>query len=269
MSSNQSQLQRVRHDIKIRRLRVEQIEDLSASLKRFTFSGDDLDSFASASFDDHLKAFFPNAAGELHLPQVGEKGVVFPEGVAKPAVREYTPTGIDLAGKRLALEFAIHDAGPATSWAQTAQVGDEIGIAGPRGSIVLPMDLQHYILVGDETALPAIRRRLGELPASANVYVIAEVNGVADETALPSAATVSATWVHRAGKAAASEAFMLPVLANLQLPQADVQVWIACEREQARQIREWFLEQGWDKHAVRYASYWNKGTAAYHEPHED
>ena len=116
MSSNQSQLQRVRHDIKIRRLRVEKIEDLSASLKRFTFSGDDLDSFASASFDDHLKAFFPNAAGELHLPQVGEKGVVFPEGVVKPAVREYTPTGIDLIGKRLALEFAIHDAGPATSW---------------------------------------------------------------------------------------------------------------------------------------------------------
>ena len=131
------------------------------------------------------------------------------------------------------------------------------------------MDLQHYILIGDETALPAIRRRLGELPASANVHVIAEVNGAADETALPSAANVSATWVHRAGKAAASEAFMLPVLADLQLPKADVQVWIACEREQARQIREWFLEQGWDKHTVRYASYWNKGTAAYHEPHED
>ena len=131
------------------------------------------------------------------------------------------------------------------------------------------MDLQHHILIGDETALPAIRRRLDELPASANAHVIAEVNGAADETALPSAANVSATWVYRAGKAAASEAFMLPVLADLQLPQADVQVWIACEREQARQIREWFLAQGWDKHAVRYASYWNKGTAAYHEPHEE
>ena len=269
MSSSQTKLQRVRHDIKIRRLRVEHIEDLSASLKRFTFSGDDLGSFNSASFDDHLKAFFPNAAGELNLPQVGDKGVVFPEGVAKPAVREYTPTGIDLVGERLALEFAIHDAGPATSWAKTAQVGDEIGIAGPRGSIVLPMDLQHYVLIGDETALPAIRRRLSELPASASAQVIAEVNGSVDEVALPSAASVHAVWVHRNGKAAASEAFMLPALDGLNLPKTDVQVWIACEREQARQLREWFLANGWDKDAVRYASYWNKGTAAYHEPHED
>lgn len=264
-----SKPQRVRHEIKIRRLRVEAIEQLGNSLKRITFSGDDLDSFNSAGFDDHIKVFFPNGQGELNLPQIGDKGIFFAEGVSRPDVREYTPTGIDLAAARLSLEFALHDAGPATSWAKTAKIGDEIGIAGPRSSLVLPTDKATYVLMGDETALPAIRRRLTELPAHAKAFVIAEIDAEADQAPLPSAAQVDVLWVYRQGKAAASEAFMLPAVQTLALPKEDVQVWIACERAQARLLREWFLEQGWSKADVHYASYWNKGEAAYHEPHED
>lgn len=268
MISTTNKPQRIRYDIKIRRLQVVHIEDLSASLRAITFTGEDLDTFQSDGFDDHIKVFFPDANGQLVLPQIGEKGVSYPEGVEKPAVREYTPTGIDCVGQTLRLEFAIHDAGPATTWAKNVQIGAEIGIAGPRSALVLPMEVNHYVLIGDETALPAIRRRLSQLPATASAYVFAEINSEADEVPLPSAAAVKVVWAYRRGAAATSAHFLLEQVTQTNLPQQDVQVWIGCEREQVRALREWFWGNGWDKDDVKHASYWNKGTVAYHEPHD-
>lgn len=268
MISTKNKPQRIRYDIKIRRLQVAHIEDLSLSLRAITFTGEALDSFQSDGFDDHIKVFFPNADGQLVLPQIGEKGVSYPEGVERPAVREYTPTGIDLVGQTLRLEFAIHDAGPATTWAKNVQPGQEIAIAGPRGALVLPMEVNQYVLIGDETALPAIRRRLNELPEGSTAYVFAEIDSEADEVPLPSAAAVNVVWAYRRGAAATSAHFLLEQVQQAVLPKEDVQVWIGCEREQVRALREWFWENGWDKDDVKHASYWNKGTAAYHEPHD-
>jgi NADPH-dependent ferric siderophore reductase len=53
-----------------------------------------------------------------------------------------------------------------------------LGIGGPRGSFIVPMDLDWHLLVGDATALPAIARRLSELPASATVFAIRSPSAV-------------------------------------------------------------------------------------------
>ena len=268
MISTTHKPQRIRYAIKVRRLTVSHIEDLSASLRAITFSADDLQDFQSDGFDDHITVFFPHADGQLVLPQIGEKGVSFPEGAIKPAVREYTPTGIDIANNRLRLEFAIHDAGPATTWAKQVKIGEQIGIAGPRSALVLPMDAKDYVLIGDETALPAIRRRLSQLPAGVTAHVFAEIDSEVDQVPLPSAAQVKVVWAYRRGAEATSAHFLLQEVQKATLPKTDVQVWMGCEREQVRALREWFCENGWDKEDVKHASYWNKGVAAYHEPHD-
>jgi NADPH-dependent ferric siderophore reductase len=72
----------------------------------------------------------------------------------------------------LHIDFAIHDAGPATDWALRARIGDALEIGGPRGSAVIPMEFDWYLLIGDETGLPAIGRRLEELPAGSRALVI-------------------------------------------------------------------------------------------------
>jgi NADPH-dependent ferric siderophore reductase len=77
--------------------------------------------------------------------------------------RDFTPRHYDQAARELTVEFALHATGAA--WARQAAPGQVAVIAGPRGSMIIPMDYAWHVLAGDATALPAIRRRLEELPA--------------------------------------------------------------------------------------------------------
>src|SRR6185436_499825 len=93
----------------------------------------------------------------------------------KPPARDFTPRRFDVASGTFVIDFALHDAGPATNWAVAAKVGDTLEIGGPRGSAVIPDDFDWYILIGDETALPAIGRRVEELRQDVPVTTIVAV----------------------------------------------------------------------------------------------
>jgi NADPH-dependent ferric siderophore reductase len=102
---------RVRHPLKFRLLRVERVVPLSPTLLRVTLTGD-LSDFVSASFDDHVKVFFPQPGAERPvMPTPGPDGPVFPEGVSRSEMRDYTPRRFDVEAGELDLEFALHEAG--------------------------------------------------------------------------------------------------------------------------------------------------------------
>ncbi len=169
--------QRVRHQPRRRTLDVKHVDKISAHMIRVTLGGD-LDGFTSVGFDDHVKLFFPTGS-------VGEDGQ--PEFMA----RDYTPRRHDPQAKTLAIEFVIHDAGPATRWAEQAKPGQTLQIGGPRGSFVIPTDFDWHLLIGDDTGLPAIARRLEELPAGTRAVALIEVDGPDDHVAIDSAADVT------------------------------------------------------------------------------
>jgi len=50
-----------------------------------------------------------------------------------------------------------------------------------------------HLQIGDDTALPAISRRLAELPKGARAVVLAEVDSAADHIELPSEADIELT----------------------------------------------------------------------------
>src|ERR1700734_1739633 len=106
--------------------------------------------------------------------------MVFPDGTTNaggpPTLRgrDFTPRRYAPAAGTLEIDFAIHDAGPATRWAAQAKPGDTLALGGPRGSFVIPSAYDWHLLAGDETALPAISRRLAELPAGARTVVVVE-----------------------------------------------------------------------------------------------
>jgi NADPH-dependent ferric siderophore reductase len=81
----------------------------------------------------------------------------------------------------------------AATWAGSAKPGDGIVIGGPRGSMIIPADDPWHVLAGDAAALPAMRRRLEELPAGSRAIVIAQADA-ADRLPFHSAANVSVTW---------------------------------------------------------------------------
>ena len=74
-------------------------------------------------------------------------------------MREYTPRRIDLVANELDIDFVLHGDGPASTWAAQAAPGQTLDIAGPRASMVVPDLFDSYLLIGDETAIPAIGRR--------------------------------------------------------------------------------------------------------------
>src|SRR3546814_10448720 len=59
-------------------------------------------------------------------------------------------------------------------------------IAGPRGSFLVPTAFDWHLLIGDETAIPAIARRLEELPAASKAIVIIKIKSDAAKLELSS-----------------------------------------------------------------------------------
>lgn len=260
--------QRVRHPLRFRVLDVANVQRVTPHLVRVTLSGDDLDDFVSPGFDDHVKLFFPDAAsGELTLPTVGPDGPIWPEG-GKPTMRDYTPRQFDPVAKTLDIDFALHVAGPATQWAEQAAIGQRLGVAGPRGSFIVPTDFDWYLLIGDDTGLPAIARRLAELPVSARAIVVAEVDTPADKVALPTAADVTIEWAYRS-TAAQGEPAVVSALKRVNLPSGDFHTWVGCESAAAKAVRLHLVEQGANPKWIRASGYWRQGSAATHDKIED
>lgn len=261
---------RLRHDLRFRKLEVRRVQRLTPHLIRITLGGDDLAGFTSPGFDDHAKVFFPDAAtGQLTVPTTGPEGPVWPPG-PKPAMRDYTPRRHDAQAGTLEIDFALHDAGPATQWAEAARPGDVVGVGGPRGSFIIPTAFDWHLLIGDDTALPAISRRLAELPAGARAVVLAEVDSEADEISFDTQAALDLQWVHRRGAEPGTGSPLLDALRRLTLPEGDFHAWVACESSAAKALRAHLVgERGAHPKWVKAAGYWRRGAAATHDTHED
>ncbi|RQH06593.1 siderophore-interacting protein [Paraburkholderia dinghuensis] len=259
---------RVRHPLKFRLLRVARVEPLSPSLVRVTLTGD-LSDFVSASFDDHVKVFFPaSGATKPALPAPGPDGPIFPEGAGRPVMRDFTPQRFDVEAGELDLVFALHEAGPATTWATQAQPGQYLGIGGPRGSMVIPSGYDWHLLIGDETALPAIQRRLAEFPADARVAVVIEVANRAARIELPTETDCYAVWCYR--DEAISDNPLLDAVREIWLPPGVGHVWAAGEASGIRAVRAHLVnERGVDKKCIRASAYWRRGAQDAHEAIED
>lgn len=152
--------------------------------------------------------------------------------------------------------MALHDAGPASDWAAAAAVGHWVGVAGPRGSMVVPTAFAWHWLLGDETAVPAIVRRLAELPAEAAATVRIQVRNPADRRPLASAAKLDLQWVDSLPEAAQA----------LTIPEGDGYIWAAGEHADMAALRKVVLAKpGVNPKRMRIAAYWKKGVADHHE----
>jgi len=263
-STSPRSVQRVRHALKVRRLQVLRRTVLSPHMVCITLGGPELADFVSASFDDHLKLMLP-APGqhELVLPVAGPNGPELPAGAPRPVMRDYTPRRFDPVRGELDIEFALHGDGPAASWAAQAEVGQRVGIGGPRGSFVIPIDFDWHLLIGDETALPAIARRLEELPAGSRVQVVLAV-AEADRRALPSQASVQLHWTQP------DQAALLHSVRALQLPAGEGYAWAAGEAHAMAAVRAVLIDElGVSRQHCRCAAYWKQGSAAHHENLQD
>lgn len=257
---------RVRHETRMRLLEVIAINDITPRMRRFTLKGD-MEGFASAGHADHIKAFFFPEGVAPRLAPIGPRGAEFAEG-ERPEMRDYTPRSWDIAKGLIDLDFVLHGDGPASGWAAGAGIGSKLVIGGPRGSLVIPAAFDWYLLAGDETALPALGRRIEELPDGAKVVAIIEVEDAAEEQSFVTSTDLSLTYVHRNGRPAGTTSLILDAIKAATLPDGVAYAYIAGESSMSKSVRAHLTDdRGFNPEYVKAAGYWLLGVADAQEPH--
>ncbi|MBB1249338.1 siderophore-interacting protein [Rhizobium sp. G21] len=238
--------ERMRHNLKRRSLAVSTVERVTPNMLRITLTGPDLADFPSAAPDDHVKIFIDGVDGQ-------------------PQMRDYTPRRFNRDACELVLDFALHEAGPATAWALSAKPGDPLTVGGPRGSLVLSPEIKRFLLIGDETALPAIGRRIEEAGADVEITAYVAVTGPGELQVFDSRADVALTWVYRPAEDAASAQRLLGALEGIVVAPGTY-VWIAAEASVARAVRTHLVESaGYPLAWIKASGYWLLGQPDAHE----
>jgi NADPH-dependent ferric siderophore reductase len=244
------------------RFRLAEVQAVTRRAPRLvlvTLAGDDLDGFETPAPAQHMKVLIPPPGTRAPaVPTRGPDGLEWPEDQPRPAVRTYTPRRWDPEARTLEIEFVLHGAGPASAWAEQAQVGDGLAVAGPGGRVSLDFEADRYVLAGDETAIPAIGTLLEGLPPTATIDAYIEIGDKDDEVDLPAPAGSTVTWLpRRVPDAWGSE--LEAAVATADIP-AGTQVWVACEAVAVRRIRRHLLaERGLPVTAVVTRGYWRQG----------
>lgn len=229
-----------------RALTVLKTQKVTRNMLRLTLGGEGLDGFPEGQQGGYVKFNFP--------PE---------EGRTKPVIRTYTIR--DQRDGELDVDFALHgsggaDSGPATAWAMSAQIGDEIKLGGPGASKPLPAGAGSYLLVGDMTALPAISVNLEALDASAKGVAIIEIMHEDDAQDIAHPSGVELIWLvnplpGEAGKALGGE------VRSLELAAENLYAWVACEFSGMRELRAFLQgDLGLGRDQLYISSYWKCGA---------
>lgn len=229
---------------------------LTPAYVRLHLEGSDLRGFDSPGADDHVRVFFPAAA------------VTTDEMRASPN-REYTPVAWDAEAGRLDIDVALHGDGVGSRWAETAPIGAAVGVGGPRGSMVLTGRPDAWLLAGDETAVPAIRRFAEAMDDDAVGRIAVEVPSAAYDLPIAAPAGVEVVQLHRGERPAGSALTdWLDALDLEERPDGCVFGFVAAEQSIVRAGRALLLDR-WtgDPAATIVKGYWKRGTAEYHAPH--
>lgn len=228
-----------------REMRVERVVDLTPRMRRLTLSGSNLTRFTTGGL--HVRLLIPrDRATKPEWPVTGADGrPKWPKGEDRHDVRIYTLRRVDADSGEVDIDFVMHPGAqtPGSDFAVRAMPGDIVGMTGPGGGNARSADWQ--LLVGDETALPAIARILEGLPATANAVVRLEVADRAEIQPLVSKATLDVEWLFR-DRHAAGQARLLPASVRTAPWPGDsrsVFAWAGCEYRDYLEIRRYLRDE--------------------------
>lgn len=264
----------VRHPLTLRHVTVVAVRRVVPAIVRVTLGGPELTGFASDGPGDHVKVFFPDpVTGTLTTPEIT------PDGPRRPSSgtvvsRDYTPLAVRVGtgtsgtvGTEVDLDFVLHgDEGPASAWADRARVGDQLAVAGPRGSRLVPEGIGRLILVADETALPAVSRWLRLRPRDVGVVALLDVADDSVTTYLDDVDRTGVTAHWLTGHAPAALEAALRALGPLA--ERDY-VALAGEATTLVPLRRYLRrELGLPREQVSASGYWRRGVVAldHHAP---
>ena len=217
--------------------RVVRTHELSPTMVRIVLGGPELVGFTPNEYSDqYVKLVFLRPGVDYPRPlDLSAVRDLFPSS-DWPQQRTYTVRSWDSVAQELTIDFVVHgDEGLAGPWARAAQPGDEMIILGPGGGYSPNPLADWHLLIGDESALPAISASLERLPAAAVGHVVLEVDEAAQEQPLAAPEGVQVQWVHH-GSRPLGEA-LVEAVAALSFPAGEVHAFVHGEAGVVKELR--------------------------------
>lgn len=245
---------------------VVSVEQLTPSMVRVVVGGGDLAGFTMVEATDaYVNLAFPPAG-------VGYAGPFDPADVRAtrpraewPARRRYTVRRWDADSHTVTIDFVVHGQGTgddglgvAGAWASTVQPGAVLVLESPAGGYRPDPSADWHLLVGDESALPAIAASLEVLAEDAVAVVRMVCDGPQHELPLPSAASVDLRWLHRSG-GPGDEGLLVESLRELTFRSGTVHPFVHGEAEEIRAVRRHLLtDRGLPRAGMSCSPYWRR-----------
>jgi NADPH-dependent ferric siderophore reductase len=241
-------------------LEVRRTERLTPHMIRVVAGGEELSAFPDTPHTDrYVKILFPRP--EVRYPEPFDMDVIRAELPREhwPMTRTYTVRALDHAAGELTIDFVHHgDTGLAGPWAAAARPGDVLRLAGPGGAYAPDATADWHLVVGDESALPAIGAACERMPAGVPVLAVLEVGDAAEEQELNCSGRLRATWLHRDP---ADPGQLADAVRALEFPTGRVHAFIHGEAGFVRDVRRHLVnERGVPREALSVSGYWRRGV---------
>ncbi|WP_458242772.1 siderophore-interacting protein [Streptomyces sp. MAI_2237] len=238
---------------------VVRTERLTPHMQRVVLGGEELAGFAADTCTDHyVKLLFPPSEGVTY-PEPFDLERIREELPREqwPVTRTYTVRAFDPETRELTLDFVVHgDEGLAGPWAMRVQPGETVRFMGPGGAYAPDVSADWHLLVGDESALPAIARSLESLPAGATAHAFVEVSGPEEEQKIDS--DIEVVWLHR-GDRPFGEA-LLEAVRSFAFPEGRLHAFVHGEAHFVKELRRMLrVERQIPREDLSISGYWRLG----------
>lgn len=240
-------------------LQVLRTERLTPHMIRVVAGGDDLAAFPDTAYTDrYVKILFLRPGVDYSQPFDMDRVRAELPREHWPVLRTYTVRAFDPAARELTIDFVHHgDVGLAGPWAAAARPGDPLLLLGPGGAYAPDPTADWHLMVGDESALPAIGAALERVPAGVPAVALVEVDSPADEQDLTSPGRADVRWLHRDP---ARPEQLVEALADLTFPAGRVHAFVHGEAGTVRALRRHLLdERGVPRDDLSVSGYWRRG----------
>ena len=231
-------------------LELEEIRDVTRSMRRFRFASDQLRSFEHRAGQDLMLSIAPAPGSDTGRH------------------RRYTIRHLEPLEGEVHLDVVMHGDGPGAKWFGAARPGDRIAAVGPRGKVAITPDVSWHLFVGDETFVAAAFAMSEAVVGPAVSLHVLCVDAPDDEVA-PDDGAVSfgratrsgVAWVHRGSDADGGTSLVVSALEALELPGGPGHVYIGGEFHMVAAARSALADRGVIDDAISAKPYWRRDLA--------
>ena len=245
-----------------RRAHVLRSEYVTPHMIRVIFGGPELAGLPFGEFADaYVKLLFPAPGAPYCEPFDLEEVRHSLPSDQWPVMRSFTVRWWDPAAQELAIDFVHHgDEGIAGPWAAQARPGDQIQFRGPGGAYTPRKDADWHLLVGDESALPAIAAALERIPDGVPARAFIALENPSDQQTLKCPGELQTWWVTRSRSESRPGGAILGAITSADLPTGQAQAFVHGEADMVRQLRRYLrFTMQLPTESLSISGYWRAG----------